>query len=329
MTQTDNQLDDVMKQLSLLEPTTAESPRPAGQALADLKPQLQPRHNPILTFLRSLNMSQNRRLATSVATLVILFAIALAFPSVRAAANEFLGLFRVQKFAAISISPDQIAMLEEVANSGLTPGELVIVNEPGEARSVESVNEARVNTGLEARTISKLGEPSAIRVMDGGDGRLIIDAAQAQELLKLVGADPRLIPDSLDGARVDVNVFPSVEQEWLDGTFLIQTESPIVNYPDGLDPIPMGEALLQLLGMNPTEASRLARSIDWTGTLLLPVPQNVATFAEVTVDGVSGLALTSLEGHGSALMWQKDSVVYILSGPGQTAELIELANSIE
>jgi hypothetical protein len=194
---------------------------------------------------------------------------------------------------------------------------------------VESVNEARINTGLEARTISKLGEPSAIRVMDGGDGRLIIDAAQAQELLKLVGADPRLIPDSLDGARVDVNVFPSVEQEWLDGTFLIQTESPIVNYPDGLDPIPMGEALLQLLGMNPTEASRLARSIDWTGTLLLPVPQNVATFAEVTVDGVSGLALTSLEGHGSALMWQKDSVVYILSGPGQTAELIELANSIE
>jgi len=329
MTQPENQFDDVMEQLSLLEPTAADSPRPAGQALAVLKPQLQPRHNLIITFLRSLIMSQNRRIATSVATLVILFTIAFSFPAVRAAANEFLGLFRVQKFAAISISPDQIAILEEVANSGLTPGELVIVNEPGRTQSVDSLDEARAITGLGARSLSALGEPSAIRVMDGGDGRLIIDAAQAQELLRLVGADPRLIPDSLDGARVDVNVFASVEQQWLDGTFLIQTESPVVNYPEGLDPIPLGEALLQLLGMNPTEAARLARSIDWTGTLLLPVPQNVATFSEVNIDGVSGLALTSVEGHGSALMWQKEGVVYILSGPSQTAELIELANSIE
>ena len=329
MNQRENELDDVMEQLSILEPTAAESPRPAGPALADLKPQLQPRHNLINTFLRSLIMSQNRRMATAVATLVILFTIAFSFPAVRAAANEFLGLFRVQKFAAISISPDQIAILEEVANSGLTPGELVIVNEPGRTQDVDSLEETQAITGLSVRSLSALGEPSAIRVMDGGDGRLIIDAAQAQELLRLVGADPRLIPDSLDGASVDVNVFASVEQEWLDGTFLIQTESPVVNYPEGLDPIAMGEALLQLLGMNPTEASRLARSIDWTGTLLLPVPQNVATFSEVTVDGVSGLALTSVEGYGSALMWQKEGVVYILSGPSQTAELIELANSIE
>lgn len=329
MTQSDNQLDDVMEQLSLLEPTAAESPRPAGQALAELKPQLRPHQNPIITFIRSLTMSQNRRIATTVATLVILFAIAFSFPGVRAAANEFLGLFRVQKFAAISITPDQIAMLEELANSGLTPGELVVVNEPGKAQNVESLAEARLITGLSARTLANLDKPSAIRVMDGGDGRLIIDAAQAQEILKLAGADPRLIPDSLDGAVVDVNVFPSIEQQWLDGTFLIQTESPIVNYPEGLDPVPLGEALLQILGINPTEAARLARSIDWTGTLLLPVPQNVATFSEVTIDGVSGLALTSLEGHGSALMWQKEGIIYILSGPSQTDALIELANSIE
>lgn len=274
-------------------------------------------------------MSSNRKFAASVATFVLLFAIALSFPSVRAAANEVLGLFRVQKFAAISISPDQIAMLQELADSGLTPGELVVINEPGDARAVDSVDEAGITTGLDVRTLSVLDEPSAIRVMDGGNGRLIIDAAQAQEILKLAGADPRLIPDSLDGATVDVSVFASVEQQWQDGTFLIQTESPIVNYPDGLDPVPLGEALLQLLGMSPTEAARLARSIDWTGTLLLPVPQSVATFSEVTVDGVSGLALTSLDGHGSALMWQKNNVVYILSGPNNTTELVELANSIQ
>ncbi|MCB8943760.1 MAG: hypothetical protein H6658_08390 [Ardenticatenaceae bacterium] len=274
-------------------------------------------------------MTQNRKIAASLATFVLLFVIALSFPSVRAAANEVLGLFRVQKFAAISITPDQIAILEEVADSGLTPGELIVTNEPGESQTVDSVDEAEFITGLDVRTLGMLDEPTAVRVMDGGDGRLIIDAAQAQEILKLAGADPRLIPDSLDGKAVNVNVFASVEQQWDDGTFLVQTASPIVNYPQGLDPVPLGEALLQILGMSPAESARLARSIDWTGTLLLPVPQNVATFSEVTVDGVSGLALTSIEGYGSALMWQKNDVVYILSGPGNTTDLIELANSIQ
>jgi hypothetical protein len=179
------------------------------------------------------------------------------------------------------------------------------------------------------RTLAALDRPERIQVMDGGDGRLVIDAAQSQEILKIAGADPRLVPNSLDGARVDVTVFASVEQAWQDGTFFIQTESPVVNYPEGLDPVPLGEALLQLLGMNPSEASRLARNIDWTGTLLLPVPQNVATFSEITIDGVSGLALTSIDGQGTALMWQKDGMIYILSGPGATSELVELANSIQ
>ena len=329
MTHSNDHFDDVMEQLSVLEPTAADTPPPAGPALSALKQQIQPRPNPLITFFRSIMMNQNRKIAASLATFVLLFAIALSFPSVRAAANEVLGLFRVQKFAAISISPDQIAILEEVAESGLTPGELVILNEPGEAQSVDSVAKAQQLTGLDVRTLSALDEPTAVHVMDGGDGHLIIDAAQAQEILKIAGADPRLIPDSLDGALVNVNVFATVEQRWQDGTFLVQTESPIVNYPDGLDPVPLGEALLQILGMSPTEAARLARSIDWTGTLLLPVPQNVATFSEVTVDGVSGLALNSLDGQGSALMWQKNDVVYILSSPGHTTELIELADSIQ
>ena len=329
MNKSDEHYDDVMQQLSLLEPTAADAPRPARQALSALKQQVQPRPNPFIQFFRSITMSQNRKIAASLATFAVLFVIALSFPSVRAVANEVLGLFRVQKFAAISITPDQIAILEEVAESGLVPGELVITNEPGEAQTVDSINEASLLTGLDVRTLAAMDEPTAVRVMDGGDGHLIIDAAQSQEILKIAGADPRLIPNSLDGQRVNVNVFASVEQQWNDGTFLVQTQSPIVLYPDGLDPVPFGEALLQILGMSPTEASRLARSIDWTGTLLLPVPQNVATFSEVTVDGVSALALNSLDGQGSALMWQKNEIVYILSGPDTTEKLVEMANSIE
>ena len=49
---------------------------------------------------------------------VLFFAVLFSFPAVRAAASDFLGLFRVQKFAPISISPEQMAMLEQLAEGG-------------------------------------------------------------------------------------------------------------------------------------------------------------------------------------------------------------------
>ncbi|MCB9443820.1 MAG: anti-sigma factor, partial [Ardenticatenaceae bacterium] len=92
----------------------------------------------------------------------------------------------------------------------------------------------------------------------------------------------------------------------------------------------LGEALLQMIGLNAAEAQRLAQNIDWTSTLLLPIPQDFASFNEVTVEGVSGLALNSVNGEGSALFWQKDGVVYLLLGPGLMADdLVSLAGTLE
>ena len=138
-----------------------------------------------------------------------------------------------------------------------------------------------------------------------------------------------LLPDSLDGAQVDVAVFAGIQQQWNDGVVLMQTASPVVEYPTDVDPTVLGEALLQVLGLNDDEAYRLARSIDWTSTVLLPVPQNFASFNEITVDGVSGLALNSVNGDGSALLWQKEGVVYLLVGTGRDAsELVSLTESL-
>ncbi len=328
MSQNDNHLEQVIAQLSELEPTAQDAPQPAGRALNQLKQRIQPRQNPFTTFMRSFTMNQNRRLATTFATLIILFGIAFSFPTVRAAANDFLGLFRVEKFSAISFSPDQLAMLEELAESGLQPGEFVVTDEPEVMEEVDSRSQAQSLSGIRVKTVTDLGEPSNIRVMDGGSGYLTIDAAQAQEMLRLAEADPRLIPDSLDGTNVNVTLYPSVEMEWTNGTALVQMASPLVEYPEGLDPQPLGEALLQLLGMDPSEASRLAESIDWTSTLLLPIPTDVATFEEVTVNGSSGLLLDNVSGPEQALIWQADGNLYLLVGAEDVGDLVELASSL-
>ena len=72
-----------------------------------------------------------RRIAAMGLTVVVAIAVLMAFPSVRAAASDFLGLFRVKTFAPISVSPQQLAVLERLGEEGLEPGEFVVTQELG------------------------------------------------------------------------------------------------------------------------------------------------------------------------------------------------------
>jgi len=325
MTKHEENIQEVLDNLSVLSPTTAEAPRPAPQALARLRTEIEPEPQP--SILERFTEMFKRKYTFAALAVLVLFSLAFAFPSVRAAASDFLGLFRVQKFAAISVSPEQLAMLEEIADSGLFPGEIEMTEEPGDLTAVDSLAEAEAITGQPVKTLAELGEPDQIYTMTGGSGRLIINVEDTRSIVEMAGVDPALIPDSLDGAPVNVTVYPAVSLQWED-IVLVQSPSPLVEYPDDVDTAALGEALLKVLGMDTRQARRLARNIDWTNTLLLPVPENIASFSEVTVDGVSGIALSSINSRDTALMWQKDGIVFILSGRS-IADLIEAANSLE
>jgi len=314
----------VIDQLALLAPGAGEKPQPAAHAYAQLKGQLEPAESRSTSWIRSLDTMFKRRTVAVGLSFVLLLAVLFSFPAVRAGASEFLGLFRVQKFAPISVSPGQIAILEQLAEEGMEPGELVIRNEPGAITPVDSLGEAGLRSGLDVRSLSGLGEPDEINVLDGGDGYMIIDLAAARAIVEAAGADPALLPDNLDGARVDVAAFPGVQQIWGEDIIFMQAESPLVEYPDDIDPTVLGEALLQVLGTEPREAHRIANSIDWASTLLLPIPNEIVTFSEVIVDGVNGVALEPLDGEGGSLLWQKDGKMYMLSGQGSVDELLSL-----
>lgn len=274
-------------------------------------------------------MLKRRSIAIGLAA-VLLIAVTFSFPAVRTAASDFLGLFRVQKFAPISISPQQMALLQEVAEGGASPGEMIIRREPGAAVEMGSLREASVTTNVSARTIAALGPAERIYAIDGGDGSLVVDLEGARALVEAAGADPLLLADELDGARVDVLVYPGIQQVWgedlgADGYMFLQAQSPLVEYPPGLDPLPLGEAVLQVLGLDEREASRIARNIDWAGTMLLPIPREAATFSEVFIDGVNGVALTPITGEGAAVvLWQKDGNIYAFAGPGTVDDLVQL-----
>jgi hypothetical protein len=55
----------------------------------------------------------------------------------------------------------------------------------------------------------------------------------------------------------------------------------------------MGEAMLKFLGYPEAEARAMSARIDWTTTLILPIPQGEGiTHQDVSVDGVQGTFLT-------------------------------------
>lgn len=329
MTRPDD-IHDVLDQLATLAPGEADAPSPAPQALARIKSRIQNKNRSRLDyFLWRIRQMFGRKYALGGLTAILLLFIAFTLPPVRAAASDFLGLFRVQKFAPISISPEQMNLLEDMAEQGLHPGTLEMIKEPGPPQDVASQAEAEALAGLTVRTPEALDSPDAVRVTDGGEGELTIDLESARRILETAGVDPQLLPESLDRKTVHVTMYSSVEQQWQDGTLLMQTASPEVDYPDDVDPAVLGEALLQMLGMAPGEAQRLAQNIDWTSTLLLPVPRDLATFRGVQVDGTSGLALSSVEGRGHSLLWQKDGIVYLLVGNGNIRELVRIADSLE
>ncbi|MCP4417152.1 MAG: hypothetical protein GY805_11045 [Chloroflexi bacterium] len=330
MSEQDKQIQEIMEQLSVLQPSAADAPRSAVQAYRQVQATLSPAQPDWLAWIGQRLFAPQRRLATAVSFAVALLIITFSFPTVRAAASDLLSLFRVQKFAAISISPEQFAILQKVAEEGIMPGELEIEQEPGALTAVNSLAEAATLTGITAvRTLPPLGEPNEIFIVEGGSGQLTINEANARSLLQAANLDSTLLPAGIDGARITVVTFNGVEQRWVDGTTLLQSESPRVYYPEALDPAVLGEALLQFLGLTPLEAARLARQIDWTSTLLLPIPSNMASFQEVAVNGSSGIGLSSLDGHINALIWQENETLYLLAGSQTIAELAVLAEGIE
>ncbi len=268
--------------------------------------------------------------ATIGLTVLVVVAMFMAFPSVRAAAGEFLGLFRVQQFAPISVSPQQMALLERLGDQGLAPGEFVVTQELGKPETVDSPEAAATVAGFAPKTLPNRGELIRTYVMQGGAGYLVVDLAGARAIVEAAGADPLLLPDSLDGARVDVTVHDSVGQLYDNGIILLQSPSPDVNYPADVNPTLLGEALLQVLGTEPAEAQRIAQSIDWTSTMLLPIPQDLGTYREVTVNGVSGVLLEPFDPDAeAAVVWQQDGMVYMMrAGRMSVDEMLAYANTV-
>jgi anti-sigma factor RsiW len=284
----------------------------------------------------------------AVGLLALTFLIVLvSFAPARQAAAQFLGVFRVRKFAVIPIDPTQVERLESLEqqlDAGLL-GEPTVLREPGEPQSVADAAAASAAAGFAVRVPTVLPEGAKLdkfTVETGPAMRMEMDRALAQAMLEAAGVRDVKLPE-VDNVIAEVDIPTLALQRYKTATVtfeIAQLPSPAVSMPEGIDPTVLGEAFLQLLGTPPEDARRLAQTIDWTSTFVIPLPTDAAEFREVAVDGVTGVLLEERQGarrgRSALLLWQRDGVVYAASADNvpysnmvDSAELLRVANSLQ
>jgi hypothetical protein len=311
---------------------------------------------------RRLAPSAWRRFVPALAGAGLVAALALAFTlePVRAAAREFLDLFRVKRFAAVPVDPQR---LERLAKGGLDFKSLVadqvqVVVAPEEPVEVASPETGAVEAGIVAQlptVLPRRAEMAETKLVRPGRFRVQVDTAKLEALALAAGADEIEIPAWWNGASVDVEMPPVLATRYArtvdtgdgrppreDSFLLFQAATPQVELPEGFDLAILGRLGLRVAGMSADEALSFSRAIDWRATFLVPVPIQGGTFREVGVSGQRGLLVTvqppprtapdgpTRRAH-SVLLWSTADKVFALQGPAthDGVEILEMAQSIQ
>lgn len=350
----------VSDHLASLSASPDQAPRPAPLARTHLEERIQISEKEYESMWNKI-FNRLSRPAWVGLTIVALLFVSLAFPPVRAIANSFLGLFRVEKVAVVQF--DEQA-LEQRLGAGAEFEQFfadeVQFEEFGETQPVAGAAEAAALAGIPVRlpTQGIEAEPD-LQVLQGSRASFVVDLPRVKALLNQLGVKDVDLPARLDGETVTLEIQRAVlasygdcksslaEVEGFDPDMpanrssmqhcltLMQVHSPTVSAPQGLDIARIGEAMLQVLGMTQEEAAQFSRSVDWTTTLVVPLPRDNADYREVQVDGVSGILVKNNYRRGSpsgedyTLIWVKDGILYSLNATGWEAGYQEIIASLK
>lgn len=291
--------------------------------------------------------------ALAVAGVLLAAVLVFSYTPARALAQDFLNLFRVKKFAAITINPAQLDKLKSsnVNFDALLGDDVKKIKEPGKPQEVSGAAEASQRAGFQVlvpTTLPMQGVKPEFYVQSDGETQITAHTDQAQAVLQALGIDDVQLPAALDGATIVIKQPTSVMLKYdfgKDEATVMQSPSPEISLPEGVDLAQLGEIGLRAAGMSQADAHQMAQSIDWHSTFLVPVPADAASFREVEVNGVTGLLISSTRPFerpagreknavspgtypSSIVLWAEGGNVYAVQGTLSSEQVLEMANSL-
>ncbi len=356
---TQAQAKRVQGALAGLAPTTHEVPD-ASRAFLRLRASMEEDMDRQPTWFGKV-FAPRLRPAWGALALVCAVAVLLSVAPARTFAEKILAMLRVKKITVVSVYPSSTETRADQRTakllSQLISDNVVVTENAGKPQPEPSATAAGKLAGFEVRTIGQLGAPQKILVNGEAGFQMTLNRSRMQAILQEAGRSDIQLPTAIDGALVAVHIPKTVltaygncpehmrhhgpdSQSQPDGNsnppaaedncvFMVQAPSPTVSVPPNLNISQVAEAALELAGMSPSEAHSFCQTVDWSSTLVVPVPGNVSSYQTVNVDGVTG-TLISLrsERNRYSLLWVKDGIIYSLNGHGDPNQALNLAASL-
>jgi hypothetical protein len=290
---------------------------------------------------------------------IVILALVIAIPGTRALADQLLNLFRVQTVTVVPV--DFTGMQQLTGNntigsqiSELLSESITMDRKPGAPVTAPDAAQASKLAGFTVRLPQALS-PARISVEKGAAFTLTVDRQKAQALLDAAGRSDLVLPQSIDGAEISVNIpagvsvaygncpepregdsgmelgMGSAGRKYAGCVMLAEIPSPTVKAPADVDVAGLAQIGLEFTGMSPEQAASFVKTVDWTSSLVVPIPKNAATYEQVTVDGVTGTLIQrpADDAPQYALIWVKDGIIYAIAGLGTNSQqALKMANSL-
>ena len=299
------------------------------------------------SFTEVLQMIKKRQIVAATVAAILTVAVLLSFGPVRAAAGRFLSVFRVSRFETVTLTPDDVARIEQVIREGVGSVEMgnlgkleITTYGPGPSGLV-SLEQAKaaVDFSLRLPSVVPAGfELQGLTARQGGTVSLTLDVSKANQILKGIGAT-KMLPANLDSQTFTLKMPVVVDAQYgsLDaGTgaiHVLQARSPELDVPGDAAATAVRDAMLSLPFLPESLKRQLASVDDWQHTFLVPNVQGSTQM--VKVDGVEGVFMTAPEqyraevgGAKNAVVWYKGGVVYAIIGTFSMEQGVAMADSM-
>ena len=265
-------------------------------------------------------------------------------------AETILTIFEPKQVTAVAITPTDI----QTAISDLRSfGTLTWSAQPN-PYPVPDAQTAAKESGLAVRVAGTLpaGVTAAMAhwgVMPKTTATFTFSADTTRASAAKLGRTPPPMPANIDGSKLFITGGPAVVTIYGDETHgapngptgasaadpfaslprlvIAQGKAPVVQ-SDGVTVEQLQAYLLSQPGVTPALAAEIKAIKDPSSTLPIPIPVNMATSKNVTVQGVQGVFVGDSTGLGSALIWEKDGIVFGVAGTLTESEIMAVANSL-